>query len=284
MNIVPFKYQGVSLTVIADDNGDPEFEANILCELLGYANPRDAIARHCKEDDVVKRDVTSPDATGRARKTQRKNFIKERSMWRLVMKSQAAGAEGVQDWIAGDVLPSIRKTGSYTHPKAGQQRPISRNQVAASILLLRSAAEDLKFAPSAVLGGYQRIEAQLGVPGLLPAYAIDAPASSVAGSSEVAKAVGDLLEEHGVGMSAIAFNRLLMQHGFLEERERPSSKGGTKRFKVCTDLEYGKNATHPSNPRETQPLWYPSKFAELLELVLPAKPTVIASRQERSHA
>lgn len=280
MNIVPFEYQGVSLTVIADDSGAPEFEASTLCALLGYSNPWDATAKHVKKDDLVKREVV--DSLGRK---QRKNFIKERGMWRLVMKSEAPNADAVQDWIAGDVLPSIRKTGGYTHPKASRPQTLTRNQVAASILLLRSAAEDLKLAPSAVLGGYQRLEAQLGVAGLLPSYAIDAPGSaSVAGSSEVTKALGELLDEHGVGMSAIAFNRLLMQHGVVEERERPSSKGGTKKFKVIVDLEYGKNATHPSNPRETQPLWYPSKFAELLALVLPAKPAVVASRSERSHA
>lgn len=118
------------------------------------------------------------------------------------------------------------------------------------------------------------------MPGLLPAYAIDAPASADGGSSEQAVALGALLEEHGVSMSAIAFNRLLMQHGVLEERERPSSKGGTKKFKVVIDLEYGKNATHPSNQRETQPLWYPSRFAELLERVLPGRLRVVAASVE----
>jgi hypothetical protein len=142
-------------------------------------------------------------------------------------------------------------------------RPISRNQVAASILLLRSAAEDLKFAPSAVLGGYQRLEAQLGVTGLLPDYAVDASSTSTSGSSEVTKAVGDLLEQFNVGMSAVAFNRLLLQHEILEECERPSTNG-VKKFKSVVDLKYGKNMTNPNNPRETQPHWYVSKFADLL--------------------
>lgn len=167
------------------------------------------------------------------------------------------------------------KTIAYTAPKAS--RPLSRNQVAASILLLRSAAEDLKFAPSAVLGGYHRLELQLGVTGLLPAYSVDAPSTASAGSSEETKSAAELLELHGVGLSAIAFNRLLVEHGFLEERERPSSKGGMKKFKVCTDMEYGKNLTSPNNPRETQPHWYVSKFSELLDLVLPAKPRAVGA-------
>ena len=118
------------------------------------------------------------------------------------------------------------------------------------------------------------MEMQLGVTGLIPAYAIDAPSTGNTGSSEETKAAGDLLEQFGVGISAIAFNRLLMQHGFLEERERPSSKGGVKKFKVCMNAEYGKNVTSPNNPRETQPHWYVSKFEELLGLVIPVKPMV----------
>ena len=154
---------------------------------------------------------------------------------------------------------------------AGRTTTLTRNQVAAGILLLRSAAEDLRFAPSAVLGGYQRLEAQLGITGLLPAYAVDAPKGSTTGSSEAPLSATELLKRHGVEMSSISFNRLLVNAGFLEEKTRPSSKGGEKSFKSVTDLEYGKNETSPNNPRETQPLWYPSKFAELLERVMPAK-------------
>ncbi|MGE8376591.1 MAG: hypothetical protein ACN6N5_14785, partial [Diaphorobacter nitroreducens] len=71
---------------------------------------------------------------------------------------------------------------------------------------------------------------------------------------------------------AQAFNKLLVERGMLKEQERQSSRGaGVKTFKVCTALDFGKNLTSPSNPRETQPHWYVSKFAELLDLVLPTK-------------
>lgn len=145
-----------------------------------------------------------------------------------------------------------------------------RDQVDAGILLLRAAAEDLRFAPSAVLGGYQKLEHHVGVAGLLPAYAVDAPAGSVSGSSEPTKSAAELLKEFGVNMSVQAFNKVLIQHGMLEEQQRPSTKG-VKKFKVCVAPGFGKNLTSPSNPRETQPHWYVSKFAELLDTVFPAK-------------
>lgn len=267
-NIVPFKFDSNTISVQIDGNGEPWFNASEVCDVLGFANPWDAVSRHVDPDDLGKREVI--DNLGRK---QQANHLNESGLYALIFGSTKAEAKRFKKWVTSEVLPSIRKTGSYVAPKA--PRPLSRNQVAASILLLRSAAEDLKLAPSAVLGGYQRLELQLGVTGLLPAYSVDAPSTTGVGSSEETKSAAELLEIHGVGLSSIAFNRLLVENGFLEERERPSSKGGVKKFKVCTDKEYGKNLTSPNNPRETQPHWYVSKFAELLDLVLPPKPRAV---------
>ena len=154
---------------------------------------------------------------------------------------------------------------------------LSRTQASIGMMLIRAAAQDLNYAPSAVLGAYQRLEAMTGIPGLLPAYAVDAPSEGLSlVSSEPTKAIKFLLSDHGVEMSAAAFNQLLAKHGFLEEHARPSSDGQTKKFWVVTDMEYGKNLTNPNNPRETQSHWYISKFPELLELVMPAALTVVA--------
>lgn len=273
MNMIQFQFDNQNIRVITDDNGEPWFNANEICDVLGYGNPRQAVDSHVDADDVQKMDAI--DSMGRK---QLANHVNESGMYALIFGSTKDEAKRFKRWVTHEVLPTIRKTGGYSHPKPPQPRQatLTRNQIAAGILLLRSAAEDLKLAPSAVLGGYQRLETQLGVPGLLPAYAVDAPPTSAAGSSETTKAVGELLEQFGVTMSAVSFNRLLLQHGFLEERERPSTKGGVKKFKVVTDMEYGKNLTSPSNPRESQPHWYVSKFQELLELVLPAKPAIVS--------
>jgi prophage antirepressor-like protein len=267
-SITPFNFDGRPIRVVTDDNGEPWFAANEVCEILGFANPRDAVARHVDEDDVGKRDTI--DGLGRKQLT---NHVNESGMYALIFGSTKPEAKRFKRWVTSEVLPSIRRTGSYAGPGIQEQLPTPlRDQVDAGILLLRAAAEDLKFAPSALLGSYQKLENHVGVAGLLPAYAVDASSTSTAGSSEETKSAKDLLNIHGVGMSAVAFNRLLLQRGFLEERERPSTKGsGLKKFKVCANLVFGKNLTAPGNPRETQPHWYVSKFAELLDLVLPTK-------------
>ncbi|MEA0555601.1 Rha family transcriptional regulator [Lysinibacillus irui] len=87
---------------------------------------------------------------------------------------------------------------------------------------------------------------------------------------ELKVSLTQLLKEHGVKMSAAKVNTRLIELGLLEIKERPSSKGGTKEFKSLTEAgrKYGENAISPYNAKETQPLYYPSMFNELLGLLL----------------
>lgn len=93
----------------------------------------------------------------------------------------------------------------------------------------------------------------------LPAYA----------DEQVTESASELLKKNDVGISAKAFNNLLLSHGFLEEKQRPSRKGGIKTFKSLTarGLKYGKNIISPANPRETAPHYFANKFPELIEQV-----------------
>ena len=85
------------------------------------------------------------------------------------------------------------------------------------------------------------------------------------------KALSALLKENGCELSAVKFNPMLIEQGYLEERGRPSSKGdGTKKFKALTEngLKYGENAVSPHNQKEVQPLYYEDTFMELYEKVV----------------
>jgi hypothetical protein len=81
----------------------------------------------------------------------------------------------------------------------------------------------------------------------------------------------DLLEKNGCGISSIAFNKLMIAGGYMEEKTRSSSKGknGVKKFKALTEkgLKYGQNDTNPSNPREIQPHYFEDTFMELFNLL-----------------
>ncbi|QPS09560.1 hypothetical protein I6G66_05930 [Delftia acidovorans] len=264
-NITPFKFQDHEITVLTNDSGEPWFIAKEVSGVLGYSEAS-AMTRTLDDDEKGLQVLQTQGGS------QRVIVINESGLYSAILKSERQEARRFKKWVTSEVLPSIRRTGSYAGPASAQMAAPLRDQVDAGILLLRAAAEDLKFAPSAVLGGYQKLENHVGVAGLLPAYAVDAPATAAAGTSEPTKSLAELLKEFGVGISAQAFNKLLMQRGFVEERERPSTKGsGVRKFKVCANLVFGKNLTAPNNPRETQPHWYVSKFAELLDLVMPNK-------------
>lgn len=83
------------------------------------------------------------------------------------------------------------------------------------------------------------------------------------------KALSVLLKENNCKMSAVKLNLILIEQGYLEERERASSKGGTKKFKALTErgLQYGENAVNPHNQKEVQPLYYSNTFLELYKKV-----------------
>lgn len=90
------------------------------------------------------------------------------------------------------------------------------------------------------------------------------------GSREM-KSLTALLKENDCGISTLKFNMLLMEHGYVEEKERQSTKGnGVKKFKSLTDkgLRYGENLVSPHNQRETQPLYYSDTFMELFGEVM----------------
>lgn len=106
---VVFQFQSTSIRTIADDNGEPWFCANDVCEVLGYANPRQAIQKNCLEKGVSKRDTLTGGGN------QELTFINEGNLYRLIIKSRKPEAEKFEQLVMDEILPAIRKTGSYQH-------------------------------------------------------------------------------------------------------------------------------------------------------------------------
>lgn len=100
-----------NIRAFADENGEPWFCVNDVATALGYVNPRNALEKHCKEKGVAKRDT--PTSGG----LQVMTYINEANMYRLVFGSKLETAEQFQDWVVEDVLPTLRKTGSYSVTK-----------------------------------------------------------------------------------------------------------------------------------------------------------------------
>lgn len=94
------------------------FAATRLAEILGFGNPHQAVKNHVEVCDLRKLEVTSKgvqnlDVTSKARKTQKLNFVNESGMYALIFGSTKAEAKRFKHWVTSEVLPQIRKTGSY---------------------------------------------------------------------------------------------------------------------------------------------------------------------------
>lgn len=117
-NITPFKFDTHQISVITDENGEPWFVAKEVCEALGYLNPRQAIDSHVDPDDVQKLDTI--DSLGR---TQRANHVNQSGLYALILGSTKDAAKRFKRWVTSEVLPSIRKTGSYSTPTSKPALP-----------------------------------------------------------------------------------------------------------------------------------------------------------------
>jgi len=118
-NITNFSFNGADVRTIVLPNGEPGFIGKDVAERLGYANPSDAIGRHCK--GVVIR-YPLPTAGG----LQEARILTEPDVLRLIVSSTLPEAEAFERWVFEDVLPSIRRTGQYVVPKpAAEDRPTS---------------------------------------------------------------------------------------------------------------------------------------------------------------
>lgn len=89
------------------------FAGSDVAKALGYAIPHKAVQTHCK--GVLKWNI--PTSSG----NQDVLFITEGDIYRLIMKSKLPSAEKFERWVMDEVLPTIRKTGSYQKQLSPQE-------------------------------------------------------------------------------------------------------------------------------------------------------------------
>lgn len=106
-NIVPFQFQDHSITVLLDSHGEPLFVAKEIAEVLGYSEAS-AMTRSLDEDEKGLQFVQTPG--GR----QKVLAINESGLYSAILGSIKQEAKPFKRWVTHEVLPSIRKTGSYT--------------------------------------------------------------------------------------------------------------------------------------------------------------------------
>ena len=109
------QFGSIRTTGTADE---PLFCAADVCKALGYSNGRKAVTDHCDTPDVTKRDVgivTGKKADGSdAIQMVEMSFVNESGLYSLIFGSKLEQAKRFKYWVTKEVLPSIRKTGSYS--------------------------------------------------------------------------------------------------------------------------------------------------------------------------
>lgn len=92
---------------VLEEQGSSLFCAADICQALQYANPRDALAKHCEEEDVEKRDTLT------AKGMQSMSYVTESGLYALIFGSKMPAAKEFKRWVTSEVLPAIRKSGGY---------------------------------------------------------------------------------------------------------------------------------------------------------------------------
>lgn len=90
---------------VAGTSENPLFCLADVCKILGLR--ADAVQSRLT-DAPIRIGVT--DSIGRE---QQMNFVNEKNLYKVIMRSDKPQAEPFQDWVCGEVLPSIRKHGAY---------------------------------------------------------------------------------------------------------------------------------------------------------------------------
>lgn len=138
-------------TVIRDV--EPWFVAADVCRVLDIANPRDAVSR--LDDD--ERGVVTADTLGGK---QEMTIVSESGLYALIFTSRKEAAKRFRKWVTSEVLPAIRRTGSYTDPGAARPRPdsgtgdIARQDVSNWLSMVREAR--LLRGPGAAIRMWER--------------------------------------------------------------------------------------------------------------------------------
>lgn len=104
--IFTFKQNEVRTILV---NDEPYFVGKDVAEVLGYSNTQKAILNHVDEED---KGVTKWDTLGGK---QNMTIINESGLYSLILKSKLPNARKFKRWVTSEVLPTIRKTGSYTN-------------------------------------------------------------------------------------------------------------------------------------------------------------------------
>lgn len=235
---------------VAGTSEEPLFCLADVCKAVELTNPSSVKGRLEKED-LQMIDLHALNLDGVIIGNSKATFISEPALYEVLLFSSSPKVKPFRRWLTHDVIPSIRKTGSYS------SAAVPAPKLSEKLMWVREVKKLLNLNETSTLSLLEKLVSEpdkLPLPDYTP-------------SKGILKSATELLKEHGMAITAHTFNLQAMLKGYLCEQTRKSSSGGAKTFKAITEKgrPYGENQVSPKNPRETQPLWYADKFGELLK-------------------
>jgi anti-repressor protein len=109
---VTIKENRIPLTVITDQDGNPWWVAKEVCEVLGLTHVTNALSS-LDHDEKMECTISTFQSPGRGGDSGKRIVINEPGLYRLISGSRKPVAKTFQRWVFHEVLPEIRKTGSY---------------------------------------------------------------------------------------------------------------------------------------------------------------------------
>lgn len=142
IQLFTFKNEQVRTLLI---NNEPWFIGKDVAQILGYSNPRDALSKHVENED--KDGVAIRDSIGRMQKTP---IINESGVYALIFESKLPDAKKFKHWVTSEVLPQLRKTGSYSAKEMSSEELMAKAFIEAKSIMERQNKEIIEMKPKAL--------------------------------------------------------------------------------------------------------------------------------------
>lgn len=188
-----FRNESFGEVRVAGTSEQPLFCLADVCKVLELGNPSQVKTR--LEDEVISNEVI-PDSLGRH---QEMTFINEDGLYDVILDSRKPQAKAFRKWITSEVLPSIRKSGSYS------VQSLSRKELAQMVIEAEEEKERL----------------QLEVKKRDEQIAEDAPRVLFSKAVETAKRscliaeLAKILQQNGVSIGQNRLFRWMRENGYL---------------------------------------------------------------------
>lgn len=218
-NIQIFKNDSFGEVRTVTIEGEPWFVAKDICDKLELSDVYNTLKR-VDIDDTSETSVT--DSIGRKQLTK---IINESGLYSIIFQSNKPEARTFKKWITSEVIPAIRKTGSYSFKN-------SQSESKTTLELSQMMWDSLRLNDNSKLSlGIKLFEHYK-----LPTVALPVYTKSV----DCLKSITELLKIHNRPESAIKFNKLLEEAGIIEKKSRPSRKIADKIKEFWSLTEKGK--------------------------------------------